>query len=76
MVKRAFTEEVIDSSDCIEFIIQHQKHQDYGIALYEIDGEVWGFHAMKDYDNGVEITDYTGTMYVEKPVTTLTYVPA
>ena len=75
MAKKLFTKEDIDSSDCIEFIIEYQKHQDYGVALYEIDAEVWGFDAVKDYENGLEITNYEGVKYVEKPVTTLTYVP-
>lgn len=74
MIQKVFTEEAVDASNYIDFIIHFQKHQDYGVALYEIDGEVWGFNAMSDYENGLEITDYTGMKYVLKPVTTLTYV--
>ncbi len=74
MIQKVFTEEAVNDSDFIDFIIHFQKHQDYGVALYEIDGEVWGFNAISDYENGLEITDYTGMKYVLKPVTTLTYV--
>lgn len=66
-MKKKFTKEEFDGLDYEEFEVTWSKRQDYGNAIYQDgSGKFWSFGATSDYDWGIEIQDYTGTLVERK----------